>query len=282
MKKPADNKVNVHVEVLVSGAGATPVRTTVNVECPARSVIKSFRQIDKPQPSPANTPLCKVGPNLCVEASGKSDQVSGSFATTVFALAFCGTDVTTQQFPQPPLGVVSDIPDPDTGAWSFNVAKGNAVPGACCDGISGGPNNSTLIVWYQFDDDPPTFSADSTPFHGYCPGSGSGSPGGIGKVVVGSQVLPAALHATFTGALSPLGTVALAWNGVSWVGKSSHAGGLVLSLTCRDAAFQLHATGPCTTFVVAGKPSSLRPFHWSVRGQAIGTLAGAFELTVLE
>ncbi len=283
MTKPGEGKVTVRVEVVVEGAGGAPVRTVVEVTQPTGPIIKQA-QIDSPRPAPADTPVYSVNGNRVIEASGTSPQVGGSFPQKVWALAFCGLTVTPQQFPTPPQGAVSDTPLSD-GSYSFTRAKGNAVPGACCDGTpgsSGAPNNSTLIVWFDFGGGPSSFATASTPFHGYCPGSGSGPALGSGPVVVGSQVVPALLHATFTGALAVLGSVALAWDGVSWVGETHHRGGAVLSLLGREATFQLQATGPATTFVVAAKPRSFRPFHWSARGQALGALAGKFEVTLLE
>jgi hypothetical protein len=280
MKKLGDSKVTVRVEVTVEGASAGPVKTTVEVTHPVGPDHDHFGVIVKPEPSPSDTPVFVIASQRCIESQGTSQQVQGHFPDKAFAMAFCGAAVDPAKFPTPVSGSASADVDPSLGTWSFTVAKNNAVPGAdCCDGNAHGPNNSTLIVWFRFGS---TFSQASTPFHAYCPGSGSGAGPGVAKVVIGSQVLPATLHAVFSKALSSLGTVALVWNGVSWVGRSAHSGGAVLSLLCRDSDFQLQATGPATTFIVAGKPKSLRPFHWTIGGVAVGTLAGPFEVAVTE
>jgi hypothetical protein len=90
------------------------------------------------------------------------------------------------------------------------------------------------------------------------------------------------LHATFTGALSFLGTVALNWNGASWVGTSSCGGGAILALLCLGPVFQLVSAGPGPVFSVGGAPTSYHPFTWSATGLALGGCAGQFQVHVTE
>jgi hypothetical protein len=274
------NKVTVRVEVVVEGAGAAPV-VTVQKERPP------FRAIDSPQPSPADTPVTQVGGVNYIAASGGSQVIANHFPRRVWALAYSNPNEDPLDHPFPDPGAVSDTPG-GGGAWSFSAAKGNLVPGAACDPVSGGPNNSTLIVWFDYGSasSPDYAVVASTPFHGYCPASGlSGATSGVsgpGFALLSARLRATVLHATFTGALAPLGTVTLRWNGAAWVGVSTHCGGAALSFLGLETACHLVSAGPGTAFVVAGPPGSFHPFHWSAAGTAVGAVAGRFQVTITE
>jgi hypothetical protein len=274
-------KVIVRVEVLIEGLG-TPGKVTTSetvypmaLEPPRHSFTEraSIRRtaID---PLSANVPVaCVINGQSCMEASGTSLLVSGAFAQTVKAMAY-----STPDFPppaNPPDNAATDLPAGNPN-WSFTCAKGNAVPGGKFTPDLNGPVNSTLVVWYFYSGSGSPES-ESCNFHGYQadPGSVSGS----GITPRGAE--RACLHATFTGALSSLGTVTLTWNGVSWAGISG-LGGAVLSFVGHSGAFQLLSVGPRTAFIVAEHPRSFRPFAWTAAGVAHGALAGPFSVTILE
>jgi hypothetical protein len=273
---PSQSKVTVRVEVVVEGGQATPLVKTFLKE----------RNVQYPQPSPADTPVRQSGGVNYINAGGGSTVVLGHYPSVVYAMAYPNTttDPNDPANATPPAGAVSDNTLAD-GTWSFTQAKGNQVPGAKCDGTSGAPNNSTLLVWYDYGGSPHQYTVEAMYFHGYCP-AGSGSGPGLGAeartVRVGCELLSTTLHATFTGALSALRTVKLAWNGASWVGETAGGGGSVLSFLWHDPVFQLLSAGPGTAFVVAGRPGSFHPFHWSAAGTALGASAGPFGVTITE
>lgn len=275
MAEPSANKVTVRVEVVVEG-GAAQVVTAGKL--PQRRLLT----ISSPQPSPADTPVTKSGSGNTIAANGGSQVISSHFPRLVWALAYPNPNEGPFDHPIPGPGAVSDVPG-GGGAWSFG-----AVPGAACDPVSGGPNNSTLIVWFDYgtSTDPDYAVVSSTPFHGYCPGSGpSGATSGVGGggfAVQAARLRATVLHATFHGALAQLGTVSLRWNGAAWVGVSTQCGGAALSFLGQETGCHLVSAGPGTAFAVAGPAGSAHPFHWSAHGTAVGAVAGPFHVTLTE
>lgn len=291
MSNSGQDKVTVHVKVVVEGGRAASVETQSQdgLKLQTQGGLKLLQMgISYPAPCPTDTTIVSQSGGVnYIEAWGDAPSVNGKLPWQVWALAYNSTGVSTLQHPKPDVGAVNTTPDPSTGHWSFLQVDNNPVPGAACDGTpcsSGGSNNSTFLVWYDYGSpSSPNYSVGSTIFHGYCPGSGGAAfafkPA---TLVVGSHHLAITLHATFTGALAQLGTVALIWNGVSWVGESAAGGGLVLSLLHHDGAFQLMSAGPGTAFIVAGKPKLCPRFSWTADGMARGALAGHFTVTIVE
>lgn len=284
MSSSGPDKVSVRVEVVVEGGKATSVETQTQDKA-----VLALSYITFPQPCPPKDTWIvqqSNGTNY-IQAWGGSPTINNKLPSKVWALAYSMPGVSTLTHPTPDNGAISVTPT-ENGQWSFMQTENNPVPGANCDGNacgSGGANNSTLIVWWDYGTpgSPNYAHVESTPFHGYCPGSGMGAFASKPTTVsVGSYHLATALHATFTGVLAKLGTVLLSWNGVSWAGESSAGGGLVLSLQCHDSIFQLMAAGPGTIFIVAGKPKLCPRFSWSAEGVARGALAGHFTVTIVE
>ena len=280
MAEPSTNKVTVRVEVVVEGAAGAPAVTVQKGTQGKRK--PPFRAIVSPQPyPPSKTPVTQSGGVNYVGANGGSQVINGQFPRRVCALAFPSPSEDPFDYPSPPPGAVCVTPGAD-GSWSFG-----AVPGAACDNNPYPTNNSTLIVWFDYGTpgDPDYAVVTSTPFYGVCPVSGpsggTSGAGGPGRSLL-SQLHATVLHATFTGALAPLGTVALRWNGAAWVGVSTHCGGAALSFLGLETACHLASAGPGTAFVVAAPPGSFRPFHWSAAGAAVGAVAGHFHVTVTE
>jgi hypothetical protein len=284
MTRPDESRVTVRVEVVVEGPGHEPRVTTFAEPGPHAERKRFFTpfRIIFPTPStlslPSNTPVFPFGGKQCIEASGTALTHQGSFPGRVRAKAYPdpNLDPTGSGFQVPPSDAATDVPLSD-GSWSFTQAKGNPVPGAACDGVSGGPNNSTLVVWYDFGSGVPC-SIESTPFHGYCPGGSGGSGSGSG----GFGSPPTLLHATFTGALATLGTVALAGNGASWLGVSSACGGSLLAFLSDGSSYTLLSAGPGVLFAVSKVPDSTGPFNWSASGTALGSCGGSFTVTITE
>ncbi|MGH7174477.1 MAG: hypothetical protein ACRELG_29780 [Gemmataceae bacterium] len=288
MSNPSQNKVTVRVEVVVEGGGAS----TVMMSPPARQ-LSHYDFISIPQPAPTSTPIVSqsAGVNY-IEATGTSPLSSdGSPPNKVWALAYPNPNVTTTGHKTPDFagGAVSMKPDPDTWYWHFLQSDdNNVVPGAFCAGSPcppDGDDNSTLLVWWEYDTPSgPTYTPGVRHFYGYCPGSSSGSGAATmpATVAFGSRRLATTLHATFTRALAKLGTVTLAWNGVSWAGDSSVGGGCVLSLLSRDETLQLMSAGPGATFILAAPSGPGQPFSWTAEGSAHGALSGGFGVIIVE
>ena len=292
MSSPGEDKVTVRVEVVVEGGRASvEAGKPTSVETKAiESHHLPLSSITHPSPCPTDTPIVRQTDGVkYIEAWGDAQSMNGKYPWKVWALAYPMTGVTTAMHPTPDManGAVSTGCSAINGHWAFLLVNNNPVPGANCDGTpcaSGGSNNSTFLVWYDYGTpSSPNYSASATPFHGYCPGSGKSDLASMsGAVAVGSFHLATTLHATFTGALAKLGTVALTWNGVSWAGESSAGGGSILSLLCHDGTFQLMSAGPGTAFIVAGQPRSCQRFFWAAEGTAQGALAGRFGVTLTE
>jgi hypothetical protein len=262
MSDHKDNRVTVRVEVIVDGVtvtGGQPV------------YLKPYRT-DQPTPSPSNTPVRQADGVNYVDAKGILT-LSGNPAWVVRAKAYPdpALDPTLPQFKNPPADAVVDIPLSD-GSWSCTQAKNNQVPGAACDGTSGGPNNSTLLVWYGFPGQT-EFKIEATRFHGYCPvaatGSGVGSGSGSGPPLIDPGQIANQLYATFTGDLAAVGTVTLTRNGSAWMGVTLAGGGGFLSFVFGQPNFTLTFVG-ATAFAVSAVPSSISPFLWSAQGSATG------------
>ena len=293
--KPSQSKVSVHVDVFVDGAKVTtpPRRQSLS------QAVFSFVPFSIVQPTTAgDTPVIRSAGINYIEASGASLFTFGHYPLNVYAKAFpqpniSPADPANWEPPFNPDGsvgptAVSTVPNAD-GTWAFragNTPPGNAVPGAFADSTPNGAVNSTLLVWYEygitFDGGQfqYVYSVERANFHGYI-------PGGSGSMPVAFAATPAHLPAmklvaSFTGALSALGSVNLSWNGASWVGTSSHGGGSVLSLSHVDHVYQLLCAGPAASFIVAGSATSFRPFGWGATGTAVGHLHGSFKVTITE
>ncbi len=276
MAEPSTNKVTVRVEVVVEGAGGAPEVTVRELKKGRRK--RFFEAILSPQPFPSRTPVTQSGGVNFIAANGNSPVANGELPQQVCVLAFPDPNEDPLDYPFPPPGAVCGAPRSD-GSWSFS-----RVPGAACDNSSYPRNNSTLIVWFGYGSPPDWAIAQGTPFYGVCPASGlSGATSGVhGPAPLADRLRATALHATFTGALAPLGTVALRWNGAAWVGVSTHCGGAALSFLGLETACHLVSAGPGTAFVVAGAPGSFHPFHWSAHGTAVGAVSGPFHVTLTE
>jgi hypothetical protein len=275
------NKVTVRVEVVVEGGQTTVVTDEIKPGVGGRALADEIkhgvvtRLIKEPNPNAggnwAVTP--KSGGNVLNQANGQAPPLSSGFAKYVLAKAFNRTNMMSP-YPRPDSTWVSGTVGATTGEWwVYNI------PGSGCDSTSGGEPNSTLIVYYSNDNSTPLPNPDSTVYHGYnstCPRSSSLSPDHTWPVQ------KTMLKATFTGALAALHTIHLNWNGVSWVGEARGAGSSVLSLTSNGPFFQLAASGPGTSFVVAAQLSSHAPFELTASGNALGNLAGPFKVTITE
>jgi hypothetical protein len=271
MTRPGETRVTVHVEVVVEGQGEPRV-TTVAAPTPAPPR-RAVRRLEiKHPPSGGSLPVFPFGGQQCIEADGTAPTLQGSFPGKVYAKVFPDPNLDplhTSGFATPPSDAAVDTPDPSDGSWSFTQAKGNPVPGAVCNG-SGSGNNNTLVVWYDFGSGT-ACSIEFTHFYGYCVSGGVGTPP------------PPTLNATFTGALASLGTVALAYNGVSWMGVSSACGGGLLAFLGDGSTYTLLAAGPGVMFAVSNPPDSPDPFGWSATGTAMGSsCAGNFSVTITE
>jgi hypothetical protein len=276
MSSSSDNKVIVRVEVEVNGVAVEP-----------KGFVKPL-EILTPQPGPNDdTPVFWNGTSYSISfATGNSPVIASAFATKIQAFAYPSTSLNLldPKYGTPDAKAVTAILS--AGSWVCSQSNGNAVPGGAGDHIPNGYNNSTLLVWY-------TFTGMSNPlleaicYHGLIMGSGSGAPSGsTGPIPVhspiGARPKSTVLVARFTGGLSPLREVRLVWNGVSWVGSTHAGGGTVLTLMHFDSVYQLQASGPGVAFVVAGRPRSTDPFHWSISGTAIGAHAGDFKVDITE
>src|SRR5207248_722924 len=104
MTQAGQGKVTVRVEVVIEGlqTGATPVVVAAGGQ---RAV---ERRIDRPQPSPQDTPVFRFGGVNCIEASGGSAPVGGHMPVAVWARAYPSPtiDPTQSQFAQPPSDAV--------------------------------------------------------------------------------------------------------------------------------------------------------------------------------
>jgi hypothetical protein len=283
MSNPSQNKVTVRVEVVVEGGGVPTVVTS-----PSAHLLPPYDFISFPQSAPTSTPIIRQSGGMnYIEAGGTSPRSNSNYPNKVWALAYSNPNVTTAGHQTPDIagGAVNTTPDPSTGYWSFLQSNNNAVPGAFCAGSPcppDGDDNSSLLIWWEYDSSSGvTYSSESRPFYGYCPGSGSGSASVPATVALGSRHVATTLHASFTGALTRLGTVILTWNGVSWAGLSSGCEA-VLSFLGQGGAFQLLSAGPGTSFIVAAQTRPGPRFSWTAQGMAQGALAGHFGVTIVE
>jgi hypothetical protein len=182
----------------------------------------------------------------------------------------------------PPADAVDGTPSSGGAIWTWSHGS-NPVPGADHTADVSGAEN-VLAIWRRNDStwtfDGPVAFKGQTGTGCPCSGSGSGTgPSGPG-LVVGSKT--AVLHASFTGILKALGTVALKPDGGRWTGVSSQLGGVFLVFFADGKTWGLMSSGPGTTFCVAGPAKSVAPLVWSAEGKASGKGAGAFEVTVTE
>ena len=287
--KPMQSKVFVHIDhvnVYINGGGTGGAQETA----PAKQ--RGVQQaILNPHTQsifrlPADTPIVYQADGInYIEARGGSLSSEGSYPNLIWAKAFPQTNVSplAQANWEPPDdgSAVSVLPAGD-GTWAFlrgsDPGPGNSIPGAAFDNTPGNPPNSSLLVWYEYDGDEIEYTVESANFHGYIP-PGSKSPT---SCAVPAHVAARTLVASFTGALAVLGRVNLVWNGVSWTGLSSLNGGSVLTLTQNDQTYQLHSSGPGTSYVVAGKMKSFRPFSWEATGTAVGNVHGNFKVHITE
>jgi hypothetical protein len=273
MTRPGETRVTVRVEVVVEGHGEAPSVTTVSA--PATTTRKGgVRPLEIIHPSGSGpVPVFAFGGNLCIEADGTAPTLEGSYPGKVYAKVYPdpNLDCKSSGLAVPPSDAVSDVPNQTDGTWSFTQAKGNPVPGATC--ANSGANNNTLVVWYFYGSGIPC-SIECKPFQGVCVSGGAraGWP----------PSPPATLHATFTGALAALGTVALTSNGPSWFGVSSACGGAFLAFLGAGEAYSLLSAGPGVAFAVGNSANSCDPFEWSGSGTAMGSCAGVFNVTITE
>lgn len=269
MTTPCPNRITVRVEVAIDGCQATVVQSE------ERHHPNLF---DLANPSfGGNTPVTIVGGVKYVSASGTAPIASGKYPATATALAYDTAGVSSSVHQTPEGGSVTVNVNQFTGAWSLP-----SVPGANCDGVDGGPNNSTLIVWYNYGtpSSPVYSNVAASSFHGYCPGQPMMM---IHTPEFASGPKATTLHATFTGSLSALHSVKLVWNGVSWVGEATAGGGCVLIFQCNNNVYQLMSAGPGTAFVVAGRSGGCATsFVWNAAGSALGSLSGPFGVTITE
>jgi hypothetical protein len=280
MSSSSDNKVVVHVEVEVNGVPVGPTELEKGY-----AKFKPFA-LGLPQPSPLDTPVFwyagSQSAGICC-ATGSSPIVNQQFATIVKAIAVPSTTVNLldPKYASPPNQAATTTII--NGNWQFWQASGNPVLGGAGDSIPGNPNNSTLLVWFLFTG---ATVLEATLYHGLYMNSGSTCPSGSAGVGVSNQFVARSkskyLVARFRGALAPLREVSLTWNGVNWVGMAKVEGGVIITLMECNGTYQLQAAGPAATFVVAGRPKAIQPFHWSVSGVAIGGHHGEFHVDITE
>jgi hypothetical protein len=277
MSHTDDGKTVVRVEVEV-GAGKPKV-TVDNIV-----VYESQRFVPRPLTASFSIPVCFNGTTGFINWSGDSPVMNSQYAGSIQAIVVPGAvDPTLKTYATPLTGAVTGQMGL-SGSYSFDQSLGNPIPGAQCGSGSAGAN--TLLVWFNFGGSPTLYAIEATQFRGKCVGScGSGGSGGSlsgSAVQIGDMEHPHTLVATFTGALACLGTIKLAWNGVSWIGESSSGGGTIISFQCHKKTYQLLACGPGASFVLAEEPLKDHPFMWSASGKSIGTHAGTFKVTILE
>jgi hypothetical protein len=277
MTRANDNRVRININVVVDG-----VRMPQPHELAQQRGHPEFGLgillIDQPPSSTATSPANTLDDgNGCIAANGTSPYAS---TQAVWGLAYNNLAPVYPTSTRSPSAVQGTLYS--DGSWSFSAAAGNLVPGALFDSNFNGPDNSTLVIWYQYQSGTTlVWGYEPGHFHGYRPG-GSGSGPGIAAIPAHPRIKARTLHAGFTRGLARLGSVALKWDGVSWVGQSSDHGGCILSFQCNDSVCQLQAGGPAVAFIAAGRPNSFKPFHWSATGTAFGALTGDFAVQITE
>ncbi|HEX5273412.1 MAG TPA: hypothetical protein VFW33_23105 [Gemmataceae bacterium] len=279
MSGTGETRVTVRVEVVVEGGGREPRVTTwagpFHAPSPGRPRAQEIINPSGGDPVPVFA--CAGG--LCIDANGTAPTSSqGYFPIRVCAIVFPTPSPTIPS--SPPGGAVCITPNATDGTWAFSQAQGNPVPGATCAPPSGSGCNNTLVVWYDFGGGIP-LSIESRPFVGVCV-----SPSGSGPPLSGAHgpppPPPALLHATFSGSLAGLGTVALASTGAGWIGLTVNGGGALLAFGAAGSGFSLLCVGTLVQFLVSNAPDSSGPFSWSASGTLQGPSPGAFTVVVTE
>lgn len=122
------------------------------------------------------------------------------------------------------------------------------------------------------------------------PGSGSGGGGGGGGGEVDTaccpgEPLPTILYATFGGSLAALGTLTLAWNGVTWTAIApagtcmSPVSTPAVTLSCLEFPdgheFVISCSGSDGGFNGQGSADSCAPFHWAPTLSMVGACGPA-------
>jgi hypothetical protein len=263
-----DGTVTVRVEVIVGGKPA-PVRIMAGRR--QQQLDLPFVQIVRPTSYPPYaTPVRQAGGVNYISAGGQSSGIS-EVRGKVYDISI---NPAQSQYASPPTTGYIEGTYYLEGSWSFIPANNNDLPVVNCD--NGRQNNNILIVWGNCGS---YWTNDFTEFYAGC--SGSSSPGIGGVPVVALQLPVSTLRASFTGALAKLGTVCLEWNGAAWVGKSEN-GAAAVTFLCFEPDCHLMSSGPATAFAVSGPPDSLKPFHWSAVGMALGEFSGRFKITITE
>jgi hypothetical protein len=275
MTRSRKNNQTIQIELLLTKMGLASVQTSVAGSKGTRRCFKPY-DITTPQTSPSDTTVTQGGTNYYISATGISLTAAGKYAVQVAAQAYNDPtlDWTLPQYQTPPATAVTSPMDPNgDGHWSFSQ-----VPGSGHDSTKGGPNNSTLLVWYAFGGMPPPPSQmDHTRYHGYL---ASGYHRAVRLPLDLSRPRVPKLHAVFSGGLALLGTVDLYWNDASWVAASDFFGDGGLTFVSAGALCHLVAPGPGISFALAAAPKSLHPFTWSAAGVAIGGVPVHFGVAV--
>ena len=235
------NRVTVRIEVVIEGTGEVSRRTTV--EEPSRASMTADRirplEIVLPVPAssgvPADTPVYVISGRNCVEASGYVLTLMGSNPARVWAMAFPSPtiDPTHSGFGTPPPGACVGH---SLGGWIvvFLPSKGQSGARSGLGWHPGRAQQQHPRRVVRFRRQSPFCKIESTPFHGYMAGSGSGAsaPGlACGGIVLSSH-RSMTFHATFSGGLASLGTVPITWNGAT--GSDSRPAAAAVS--CRFSA----------------------------------------------
>jgi hypothetical protein len=274
--KPTQGKVSLQVELIIQEPGKKARRFPLGaLPTPLRDPIIERVGVELPLQHPEQTCVIPQSGGYAIEASGTVP--TGTKPARVWARCFpdpvlaAGTHATPDG-----LGAVSV--EPVAGAWSFRSPT--VVPGAKAEVAPGTQDNSTLYIWYEFaGSGGPTYTDEVRSFFGVLPGYGSCPPVAAPPV---EFPLPdaATVHATFTGALSNLGTVALARGPLGWAALVPPAG--ILSFLAIGPEPHLLLLGLTLNFDVTGELVSEDPYIWEASGMAVGFGGGAFEVTVTE
>lgn len=266
MTKPIAPKVSIRLEILIDGE-----EITTRLPEPKTKDHERYRRITRPM-NGGDTPVVVINGINHIAANGESPMQGENYPRQVKARAY--PDVNAIPTFNPPGNAVTGILLNNGADWRFTQADGNLIPEAKCDAISNGPANSLLAIWYEYASG--AQSLETTPFHGYCPPQSS-APIPPMNCCPGSTTL----FANFTGSLSPLGSVKLSWNGLSWTATEPKHG-LILTLSSVGGVYQLQGAGRGSAFILAGTPVTAKPLVLSARGNSVGDLLGDFTVTVTE
>lgn len=115
--------------------------------------------------------------------------------------------------------------------YSSSSASGSETSTSGSSVSESSVSNSSSSSSYSNSSSSNSSSSSSSSINSFSGSSTSGSYSGSGIVVACCpNPLPAVLYVTFSGSLTPLGTVTIVFNGVRWVGTSNGCGTVIVNL----------------------------------------------------